>query len=321
MLRKSVLLGVGIAQRLRFALMPNAQRLKREAACWASVDIDRHRRTSWDSIECLGRMAVIEMTGGRWKELMDVIINTIAPSDPSRLRGLTLGCGDMEGERWYFTHPTLPFEQVDAYDISAEVMQRAQRLTDSLGLNVQYHVGDVNAIDLSPATYDLVVVAHSMHHFREIDRIVDQISRSLTPGGVFVMWDYVGPRYQRFTRRQRAWANRVLQILPPKYRHLPDGTMSHRVENQPLLLLSPDEAPRSDRILPAVRRMNVRYQYNWAGLLYPLLRGGRAVNFNQDDPEDRRIVECLFQLDRLLCQSGQIEPNFTITIATCTNAS
>jgi hypothetical protein len=45
------------------------------------------------------------------------------------------------------------------------------------------------------------------------------------------------------------------------------------------------------------------------------LRGGIAANFDQNDLEDRKIINCLFQLDCLLCQSGQVGPNFTITIA------
>ena len=93
------------------------------------------------------------------------------------------------------------------------------------------------------------------------------------------------------------------------------GAHATRPRAQSLLFMSPDEAIRSDRIPPALERMDILYQYNWAGLLFPLLRGDIAANFDQDDPEDRRVIDCLFQLDRLLCQSGQVEPNFTITIA------
>jgi hypothetical protein len=84
-------------------------------------------------------MAVSEMTGGQWEQLMDVVREAIAPPDPNHLRGLTLGCGDMACEHWFFVHPALPFELVDAYDISVEMIQCTRQLTDSLDLNVQYH--------------------------------------------------------------------------------------------------------------------------------------------------------------------------------------
>jgi SAM-dependent methyltransferase len=295
--------------------MPARWQSRREAAFWGSVETDRARQVSWDSIECLGRMAVRQMTGGRWEQLMDAVIHTMTPPDRLHLRGLALGCGDMAGEKWYFTHPALPFEGVDAYDISAEVIQRARLLTDSLKLNVQYHVEDVNEVRLPPETYDLAVVAHSLHHFREIDHIVDQVNRSLKPGGLFVVWEYVGPRFQQFTRRQLDQATLVLQSLPERYRRELDGSIRKQAVSQPLFSISPDEAIRSDLILPALKRMNIVYQYNWAGLLFPLLRGGMAANFDQNDAEDRHIIEALFELDRLLCRLGCVEPNYTITIA------
>ena len=310
-----IVFGLKLLKRLVLPLVPSGWRRRGEADHWDGVSLDTARQVSWDSIECLGRMAVSEVTGGRWEQLMDVIINAIAPQNPNHLRGLTLGCGDMACEHWFFVHPALPFELVDAYDISAEAIERARQLTDSLGLNVHYQIGDVNRIELPSDVYDLVVVAHSLHHFKCIDHVVGQINQALKPGGLFVAWEYVGPRYQRFSRRQRAYANQILRALPARYRRELDGSIRRRAKSQPLFSMSPDEAIRSDRILPALKRMNILYQYNWAGLLFPLLRGGIAVNFDQNDPGDRKVIDCLFQLDRLLCQSGQVEPDFTITIA------
>lgn len=314
-MRSFAILVLGLLKRLAMRLVPLGWRHQVEAHHWEVVDLESARQVSWDSIECLGRMAVHEMTGGRWEQTMDVIIASIAPPDPDHLRGLTLGCGDMACEHWFFVHPQLPFELVDAYDISRGMIDRAHKLTDSLGLDVQYHAEDVNYLELPPETYDLVVVAHSMHHFKHIDHIVEQIDGSLKPGGLLVAWEYVGPRHQRFSRRQRRHANMVLRALPPRYRRERDGRTRNQVKSQSLLFMSPDEAIRSDRILPALERMDILYQYNWAGLLFPLLRGDIAANFDQDDPEDRKVIDCLFQLDRLLCQSGQVEPSFTITIA------
>jgi len=315
-MRSAILFGLGLLKRLTWLLMPSSERRQTEAGHWETVDLKQHRTAAWDSIGCLSRMAVNEMTGGRWDQLMDVIVATLSSPDPHHLRGLTLGCGDMRCEHTFFTHPPLPLEWVDAYDISAAMISRAQQLTDSLGLRVQYHVEDVNYCELPPGTYDLAVVAHPMHHFKRMEHIVSQVNRSLKPGGVFVVWEYVGPRYQQFSRRQRTHATMVLRALPPQYRRELNGKTCTRVASQSLFFISPDEAVHSDHILPSLKQMDIVYQYNWAGLLFPLLRGGIAVNFDENNPQDRKIIDCLFQLDRLLCQSGRIEPNFTITIAT-----
>ncbi len=62
------------------------------------------------------------------------------------------------------------------------------------------------------------------------------------------------------------------------------------------------------------RHMRVVWQENWAGLLYPLLEG-LGANFDPDDPEDQALVTFLYNLDRVLCRTGKVEPNFTITLA------
>ncbi|MEZ4609535.1 MAG: hypothetical protein R2838_04635 [Caldilineaceae bacterium] len=61
------------------------------------------------------------------------------------------------------------------------------------------------------------------------------------------------------------------------------------------------------------RNLDVTHRYNWAGLLYPLLEG-IGGNF-ADTPEDRELVRFFFDLDKLLVESGQIGPNYTMTVA------
>ncbi len=291
-------------------------RLREEGRFWGTVDLESTRRVSWDSLRCLSLMAVTEMTGGHTDQLMDLIIESLVDRHPDQRHGLTLGCGDMLSERGFFLHPALPFAQVDAYDLSVEALKRAKQATMALGLQVEYHVADVNRIALPSETYDLVVITHAMHHFKAIEHVARQIYQALKPGGLFVLWDYVGPRYQQFSRRQCAQANAVLQALPPRYRRDLNGRLRTRVHRPSRLWISPNEAIRSDQILPAVNGVfKIVYQYNWAGLLFPLLRG-IAVNFDEQKPEDRRLLTLLFEWDRLLCRSGQVEPNFTITVAT-----
>jgi hypothetical protein len=38
-------------------------------------------------------------------------------------------------------------------------------------------------------------------------------------------------------------------------------------------------------------------------------------DFDETDPADRSLIEYLFNIDRVLCQSGRIRPNFTMTLA------
>ena len=286
-----------------------------EAAFWDGFDMRSARRTGWTGAGDLGYWAFQKMCDGRYPDIMDLISDVIKVPRAQPLRGLVLGCGDMTGEHTTFTSPKLPFAEIDAYDVSPRSIERARQLTNEKGLEVNYHVADVNHVELPHDQYALIVIFHAFHHFERIDHVAQQINRALLPGGVFYTWDYIGPCKLQFTGRQLFCAQMMLRLLPTKYRRELDGKVRQRVQSVLPDTLSPDEAICSDQILPAVaRHLRVVWQCNWAGLLYPLLEG-IAFNFTTCD-EDQSLLRFLFTLDYALCQAGEIEPNFTITLAT-----
>lgn len=309
-----------LAPRLR-ASRPEAsaethQEINPEARFWDECDHDLVRRVSWTHAADFGTWAFLERAAGRWSDVVELIRDLMDIPLGEPLRGLVLGCGDMVAEHGMFTRAELPFAEVDAYDLSTDSIRAARELTDGKGLKVNYHVADINRIELPAERYALAITLHSFHHFREVDRVARQINRALLPGGVFYTVDYIGPRRLQYSRRQLHYAQLVLEALPAEYRRQLDGSVRKRVKSVPLWQISPDEAVRSDRILPALKRhLNVRWQCNWAGLLYPLLEG-IGFNFDPSRPVDTATARLLFGLDRVLCERGYVEPNFTITAAT-----
>jgi ubiquinone/menaquinone biosynthesis C-methylase UbiE len=299
----------------RVAPRLDSARTQAEAHFWAQVDVDQVRRVAWSSIPCLGTMALLEMTRDKTCDINQLVAETMQAPQRERLRGLVLGCGDMAYEHCAFLNPHLSFAEVDAYDINADAFDQARATTEKAGLKVNYLVGDVNQLTLPANTYHLIVVLHSYHHFTQVERVAQQINRALVAGGVFYTIDYVGPRRLQWTDRQLSYAHLLLEALPERYRREINGQVRQQIRRMPLGALSPDEAIRSDKILSAIQRhLQVVWQYNWAGLLYPLL-DGIAFNFDETDPVDRSLIEYLFNIDRVLCQSGRIRPNFTMTLA------
>jgi SAM-dependent methyltransferase len=297
-------------------LATSGDHIAAEAAFWDQCEVDLVRKASWASAADFGSWAFRDMCEGKWPSIMDLIIDLIEVPQTQPLRGLVLGCGDMAGEHTMFVDPRLKFAEVDAYDVSPESIERARKLTDEKGLVVNYYAADVNRIALRADRYALVVINHSYHHFEQVDHVTQQINRSLLPGGLFSTVDYIGPRRLQFTDRQMFYAQLVLEALPLKQRHELDGSIKERIHRISPNSISPDEASHSDQILPAMARyMRVLWQQNWAGLLYPLLQG-IGYNFDTTKCEDLALLKFLYDLDRVLCQSGEVEPNFTITVAT-----
>ena len=286
-----------------------------EEEFWDGVDVEVGRDVAWLA-PCNGAL-------GAWAEealfghmKLDAALPELMGEEGRRSPkyALVLGCGDMRSEHSMLIHPDVPFDRIDAYDVSTQSMQRAKEFTDSLGLQVNYQAGDANTMDFPADTYSLVICYFAYHHFREVDRVAAQIAKTLTDGGIFVTIDYVGPPRLQYSKEQLYWAHHVLNTLPARYRKERTGAVRTQIHSMPLDQISPDEAPCSDQILDALaRNLDVTHQYNWAGLLYPLLEG-IGGNF-ADTPEDRKLVRFFFDLDKLLVESGQIGPNYTMTVA------
>lgn len=293
----------------------NELRRPTEEEFWDEADVEVVRSVAWLAAcgGALGAWAQEELLdGGHIGSALPALMGTESNRSPKA--ALVLGCGDMRAEHGMLVHPDVQFDRIDAYDVSSQSMERAKEFTDTLGLKINYQVGDANTLDFPADTYSLVVCFYAYHHFREVDRVAEQIAKTLTDGGLFVTIDYVGPARLQYSEEQLYWAHHVLNTLPARYRKERMGGTRTQIHAMPLDQISPDEAPCSDKILAAFEQhLDVTHQYNWAGLLYPLLEG-IGGNF-ADTPEDRALVRFFFDLDKLLVETGQIGPNYTMTVA------
>ncbi|MCB0131827.1 MAG: class I SAM-dependent methyltransferase, partial [Caldilineaceae bacterium] len=293
-----------IQEQLGMLAPQDAPRRLAEDEFWDASDIDEVREGSWLTLGqgILGLWALQAMADGI-TDIMDLIRGLLATEGPRR--GLAMGCGDMVAEIGMFTHPALPFSHVEGHDISFVSLQRAQQLCQAQGLPASFVITDANRLQLPADHYDLIVCNHAFHHFTEIDHVAAQINRALKPGGVFTTFDYVGERFQQYSDAQLAYANQINRLLPYHLRRRANGLVRTVVERPNPAGLSPDEAICADLILPALdHHLSVQYQYNWAGLLMPLLEeispnfhGPKHHDLNhQVDEESLALLRLLFDL-------------------------
>ncbi|MBI3580205.1 MAG: class I SAM-dependent methyltransferase [Ignavibacteriales bacterium] len=83
---------------------------------------------------------------------------------------------------------------VTAIDLSAERIDRAKSTLAELktGSQVTFLVGDLNTINLEPRKFDCVVAHDSLHHILKLDRLLDEVQRTLKPEGRFITIDFIG---------------------------------------------------------------------------------------------------------------------------------
>ncbi|OGL36534.1 hypothetical protein A3F38_00110 [Candidatus Saccharibacteria bacterium RIFCSPHIGHO2_12_FULL_48_21] len=274
--------------------------LEAEARHFDVKDIERHREITWSRLAAPFVSKTIYPAGNR-NQLLAEIIERNTP-------GLALACGDMQQEAPLFK--LARSSSVDAIDISKESLKKAKAYCKALGLNVKFSVSDVNKIKLPRKHYGLVVIAHSFHHFEEVDRIAEQIADSMLPNGVFILVDYIGPRYLQYTNRQLKYANEFFKELPPSLRIDHSGKVTDEVQPPLRWGLSVNEAIQSPKILPALQSNFCCIKgLLYGGLMYPVL-GRIAVSFNPKNKKHAILLGKLWKLERRLINNLEIEPNF-----------
>jgi SAM-dependent methyltransferase len=87
-----------------------------------------------------------------------------------------------------------PEVRVTGVDVTPDMVERATTLAAGSGVagQVRFLVGDVAALPLPDATFDLAVSTFSAHHWPDPARGLAEIYRVLRPGGVARIYDLAG---------------------------------------------------------------------------------------------------------------------------------
>jgi len=105
--------------------------------------------------------------------------------------------------------------KVIGIDVSAGAIGIAKRHAASSGLPIRYLVASGEDLPLPDASVDCVVCVDVLEHVRSLDQVLDEISRVLRPGGVFL-----------FDTINRTWLARFVIVFCGEriFRLLPRGT-------------------------------------------------------------------------------------------------
>jgi 2-polyprenyl-3-methyl-5-hydroxy-6-metoxy-1,4-benzoquinol methylase len=126
------------------------------------------------------------------------------------MRVLELGCGS----GWLSVAAARQGAEVDAFDLSANAIEVARSYydqhRDEISGQIQYEVSYINKITLTSDIYDMVLTIGTLHHLINAQHIMNQIYRSLKPGGLFWTIDQIGHQ----TTRSALLAGALMFILP-----------------------------------------------------------------------------------------------------------
>ena len=234
-------------------------------------------------------------------------------------RALTIGCGAGDLERGLATYGFAASH--DAFDVAPGAIEKARTAASGAGLGrVRYSVANGNDLTLESNVYDVVFGVHSIHHVERLERLFEQIARSLKPDGLFFMNEFVGPTRFQWSDRQLEVVNGLLRALPARYRRSTVGDgLKERVPRPTIAeMVASDqsEAVRSIEILElAAAHFELLEVRPYGGTVLLLLLHDIAGNFSPSVPGGPEILSAIADLEWALVSSGDLPSDFAVVVA------
>ena len=82
--------------------------------------------------------------------------------------------------------------RVVALDVTEPMLRAARQFAQSRHLGLEFVAGDVDALPVRDATFDVVTCRTAAHHFASVARAVREVARVLRPGGSLLLQDILG---------------------------------------------------------------------------------------------------------------------------------
>jgi SAM-dependent methyltransferase len=231
-------------------------------------------------------------------------------------RSLDLGCGS--GGRSIVVYQAGGSAHIEGMDVSEDRIDEGNRIRESLGIPGALRVEDINSTSLPRNHYELIFSAHSFHHFLELEHVMEQVHEALTPNGLFILEEFVGPTQFQWTDYQIDVTRSLLAGMSPELRTFRWGAVKH-MEGRPtveeVVAASPFESIRSAEIVPLFRKyFDVVMFKNLGGTIQHLLYNGIAHNFRPDRPDSADIIQAVYKVEDAMIDHGMLPSDFMLLV-------
>ncbi|HZT05250.1 MAG TPA: class I SAM-dependent methyltransferase [Steroidobacteraceae bacterium] len=288
----------------------------RVRARWGRPDeVVRH----WTQIPLVVQRLNERITGRADVTFKDLVCREYFADGKART-AVSFGCGSGDRELDWARRGV--FASLTGLDLSPSRIAAARRAAGDAGLSqsVSFEVADVASLSSDSGRYDVVLFEHSLHHFSNVDRVLDGVRRILKPDGLLIVDEFVGPRRFQWSAAQLAFADAILACLPRALREMPGGhrvkTRHYRAGELLMWLNDPSEAIESNRIEPEIhRQFRVLRALPYGGTISHLVFHDIAHHFAGDDPDAARWVRLVLDAEDALLRLGILPSDFACYVA------
>lgn len=231
-------------------------------------------------------------------------------------RSLDLGCGG--GTSSIAVYASGASKYIEGLDLSEERIASAEDLRCQHQFPGEFRAADTNRVLLPENTYDLVFSVHSFHHFLELEHVMEQVHQALTPRGLFILEEFVGPTQFQWTDQQIDLVRSLISLVPERLRKFRWDAIKH-LEGRPtpeeVVAVSPFESIRSADILPLFRKyFDVIVEKRLGGTIQHLFYNGIAHNFSPSDEDAVRCLHAIMAVEDALIDSQLLPSDFVLII-------
>ena len=201
--------------------------------------------------------------------------------------------------------------QIVCLDLNRELLEMARRAAQQEGLNIEVQQADLNLVELPERAFDLVFCHASLHHVLELEHVVEQIRRTLRPGGELVIVEIVTRNGYRMWPETRRVAQAIFRTLPERYRvnhtAYPEPRIDQRIWEWDTRATGM-ECLRSEEIVTVLsRRLETVHLVPHFSLCRRFFDTMYGPNYDLERPLDRAIADWIWELDRYYLESGRLE--------------
>lgn len=239
----------------------------------------------------------------------DFIRHVVNSRDYTRI--LSVGSGPCAVEMEIAEKFTKPYV-IDCLDLNEKQIQDATRRAQQRGMNLRPVVADLNEI-VFEEKYDLVIICAALHHFVELEAVLERLHGALNDTGMFVTYEPVMRNGMYLFRATRVFLGLLFLLLPARLRiNHQDYPGEKRVDRYY------NEYDRSGWTFESIRSGEI------PGLLpkyFKTIHFGRGMtflrrvsdsiygcNYRMERRRDRLIVNVLCGLDRFMRATRLLRP-------------
>lgn len=260
---------------------------------------------SWVEILRRNGERIREATG---HDLVGHVVSRLKARGSARLLSLGSGPGGVE---LVFAREAPEAEYV-CLDLNPDLLKLGAGSAAAEGLPVRFEPADLNTVVLPERAFDLVFCHASLHHVIELERLLEQVRRTLRPGGELIVMDVIARPGYRMWPKTRATVRSIWRTLPARYRLNHTAYEEKRVDRR---IWEGDtrrfgmECIRGAEIVPLLEKHLVRRWYvpslAFCRRFFDTMYG---PNYDLERPLDLAILNWLWALDCELLSSGQLRP-------------